>query len=275
MDIDSIAAGADFISELHKAIRQSDVLVALIGRRWLSAADMAGRRRLDDPSDYVRLELEAALSDGLRVIPTLVQGASVPTSEELPATLRPLIRRQAIELRDATFARDARRLVQRLDEIRLEIVREQRERAAQAKRDEAIARKRKREEARHPPQESGVAGHPLRGWFWDLTEPYREARARFTLLAKLVMLVTVLSPVLFTYYYTKIAPTNESRALAQDALALIPFKKKEAGEIAAKALAKRPTAEASGAVRQVAMLRGAAGGGTSRLLAFVVLEWTR
>jgi hypothetical protein len=73
--IDSIAPGGDFIEVITSAVGSCDVLLALIGDRWLTIADEDGRRRLDNPDDFVRLEIEAALTRNVRVIPILVDGA--------------------------------------------------------------------------------------------------------------------------------------------------------------------------------------------------------
>jgi len=75
-DVDTIAPGDDFVEIIEKSIGTADVLVALIGREWLSAANPDGRRRLDDPDDFVRLELGKALERNVRVVPVLVQGRS-------------------------------------------------------------------------------------------------------------------------------------------------------------------------------------------------------
>jgi hypothetical protein len=84
------------------------VLLALIGRNWLHAADKRGRRRLNSPEDFVRLEIAAALRRDIAVIPLLVQGATMPSKEELPPDLQALAWRNAAELRhtrwDADFA---------------------------------------------------------------------------------------------------------------------------------------------------------------------------
>jgi TIR domain len=78
MDVDSIEPGVDFSDAIQQAIGSSDVLLALIGPDWLTATDQDGRRRLDDPDDIVRLEVEAALECGVRVIPVLAEGATMP-----------------------------------------------------------------------------------------------------------------------------------------------------------------------------------------------------
>jgi glycerophosphoryl diester phosphodiesterase len=109
-DVDDIEPGDDFIATLQAAVASCDVLLALIGPQWLSINDGNGGRRLEDPSDFVRLEIETALSrDDVRVIPILVDHATMPKENELPTGLRPLTRRQAIEISPVTF--DTRRLV--------------------------------------------------------------------------------------------------------------------------------------------------------------------
>ncbi len=114
-DIDSIEPGDDFVQTITDAVGSCDVLLALIGDEWLTIADGHGRRRLDDVNDFVRLEIEAALSRNVRVIPILVQGARMPRVEELPASLAGLVRRQALELSPNRFATDLDRLLRVLE----------------------------------------------------------------------------------------------------------------------------------------------------------------
>ena len=110
-DVDSIALGDDFVEAITRAVGSCDVLIALIGDQWLTVSDEHGRRRLDDPHDYVRLEVEAALARNVRVIPVLVDGARMPRAEELPDALAPLVRRQALELSPSRFDSDTERLI--------------------------------------------------------------------------------------------------------------------------------------------------------------------
>ncbi len=117
MDIDTIDLGADYRQTIDRAIASCDVAIALIGRGWLSATDEDGRRRLDDPDDVLRLELERALARELVIVPACVQGAEVPGEEDLPPTLAPLARRQGIELRDTSWRDDVGRLLRRLERI--------------------------------------------------------------------------------------------------------------------------------------------------------------
>ena len=114
-DIDSIELGDDFVEVITAAVGSCDALLALIGDRWLSSTGRDGQRRLDDPDDFVRLEIEAALARNVRVIPILVEGAQMPRAEELPASLAKLARRQALELGPARFDTDTRRLLRVLD----------------------------------------------------------------------------------------------------------------------------------------------------------------
>jgi hypothetical protein len=105
--------GVDFSERLDEAVGACSLLIALIGEGWLAARDAAGHRRLDDPEDFVHQELAAALArGGLRVIPVLVEGATMPRAEDLPNDLKPLARRNARELSHARWEYDAGRLVE-------------------------------------------------------------------------------------------------------------------------------------------------------------------
>ena len=116
-DVDSIELGDDFVEVITTAVGSCEVLLALIGSRWLTVADRNGQRRLDDPHDFVRLEIEAAFTRNVRVIPVLVEGARMPRADELPASLTKLARRQAVELSPARFDFDTRQLFRVLDRI--------------------------------------------------------------------------------------------------------------------------------------------------------------
>jgi hypothetical protein len=135
MDVDTIALGQDFNVAIDHALASCDAVVALIGRNWLDATDATGRRRLDDPRDVLRLELERALSRALVVVPTCVQGTPLPKEDELPNTLAPLARRQGIELRDDAWRDDVARLARQLEEaVRPSAQSKSPERSAVAKR---------------------------------------------------------------------------------------------------------------------------------------------
>ena len=118
-DVDSIALGDDFVDAITAAVSSTDVLLALIGDKWLGMVDEHGERRLDDPDDFVRLEIEAALKGDVRVIPILVEGARMPRSEELPQSVAALARRQALELTSSRFSADTRTLLSVLEKTLL------------------------------------------------------------------------------------------------------------------------------------------------------------
>ena len=113
-DVDSILLGDDFVEKINETIERCDVLLALIGKRWLTLTSDDGRRRLDNPDDFVRLEIETGLSRNIRVIPVLIDGARMPDVTELPPSMSKLAYRQALELGPSRFAADARRLLRAL-----------------------------------------------------------------------------------------------------------------------------------------------------------------
>jgi hypothetical protein len=115
-DVDSIAPGLDFEAALARAIGGASVMLAVIGPRWVDMRDAQGRRRLDDPQDTVRREIEAALAAGLPVIPVLVEGARMPPAEALPASLAAFARCQAAVLDDAGWQDDVARLTTQLQQ---------------------------------------------------------------------------------------------------------------------------------------------------------------
>jgi hypothetical protein len=102
--------GDDFVEVIERQVRACDVFLAVIGRNWINIRTTDGRRRLDDQSDFVRIEIETALRLRKRVIPVLLDHAEMPAAADLPATLAGLSRRQAARLHHETFRRDAERL---------------------------------------------------------------------------------------------------------------------------------------------------------------------
>jgi ankyrin repeat protein len=109
-DLDSIDAGADFLETIRAQVRESDVLLALIGPRWITAADVNGHWRLASDDDLVRTEIVTALGSGTRVIPVLLAGAKMPEARNLPGDLGKLARLNAVEIRDSHFDQDVAEL---------------------------------------------------------------------------------------------------------------------------------------------------------------------
>ena len=111
-----IPPGADFGEYITSLVDKCNVVLAIIGPSWLDARDREGERRIDNPDDWVRLEIERALArDGVEVIPVLVDGARLPPREELPESLLALRRRNAFELSDRRWDYDVGQLGQHLD----------------------------------------------------------------------------------------------------------------------------------------------------------------
>lgn len=117
MDVDSIRPGTDFTAVVREAVDRADVLLALIGPTWLTAADESGSRRLDNPEDWVVTEIGTALAAGTPVVPVLVDGAHMPTRQDLPHALVPLASRQALTLTHESFAADCTRVIDTIENL--------------------------------------------------------------------------------------------------------------------------------------------------------------
>src|SRR6266511_3782105 len=116
MDVDHIPPGVDFVTHLNNQVAACDVFLAIIGPNWLNVTNEKGERRLDATDDFVAIEIAAALARNIRVIPVLVDGARMPKAGDLPKSLKPLVRRQAIDLRHTHFGRDADALIEKISE---------------------------------------------------------------------------------------------------------------------------------------------------------------
>jgi hypothetical protein len=106
IDVDQIRAGENFASVLNSRLGLSNAMLTIIGPNWLTALDSSGKRRLDDPEDWVRMEVATALLKGTRVIPVLVGGAKLPKADELPDDLKPIVKRQAAVVGTNNFRHD-------------------------------------------------------------------------------------------------------------------------------------------------------------------------
>lgn len=95
--------GIDFRDQLKEALAKCSVLIVLIGEKWVNITDDKGKRRLDNPADWVRIEVATGLKRGIPVIPVLLKGAAHPTEAELPKLLHALAHRQSIVIRDDPF----------------------------------------------------------------------------------------------------------------------------------------------------------------------------
>ncbi len=115
-DVDNLPIGVDFRSVINREIGSSDVLLVVIGPNWINATDEYGQRRLDSPTDFVRIEIELALRrKTLLIVPLLVNGAMMPTEDQLPEPIRDLVFRHAAIVRDdPDFRRDIARLIEQI-----------------------------------------------------------------------------------------------------------------------------------------------------------------
>jgi hypothetical protein len=118
MDVDSLHTplGSDYREQVWQHIGSSGIVLAIIGRRWLSIADTKGEQRLQDPEDLVRQEITYALDRGIPVIPVLVENAVLPAATELPGHLTSLPDHQAIQLSDERWHYDIGRLMARIED---------------------------------------------------------------------------------------------------------------------------------------------------------------
>jgi|GEM_PF-2057719 hypothetical protein len=116
-DVDKLEPGEDYEVALDHALDSCVALIAVIASRWSSITTQAGLRRLEDPRDWVRAEISRALARGVRVIPVLISGAIMPQEVEVPADLKPLLKRQAFELSDRHWKQELELLAQALEKI--------------------------------------------------------------------------------------------------------------------------------------------------------------
>jgi formylglycine-generating enzyme required for sulfatase activity len=114
MDVDAIPLGANFIKVLRDEVAKCDVLLALIGPNWLNVRDEEGNRRLDNPRDFLRIEIAAALQRDIPVIPILLDGARMPNASQLPRDLKELSARNGLDIRHASFHSDMDKLIRGL-----------------------------------------------------------------------------------------------------------------------------------------------------------------
>lgn len=110
-DITSIPPGQTFAEFIGARLEGCVVMLVLIGTQWLRITDDAGKRRLEDPEDWVRKEIVAALQRDILVVPVLLCGAVLPAATDLPEDLRPLVERNAVTMSDDDFEHDVEQLI--------------------------------------------------------------------------------------------------------------------------------------------------------------------
>jgi TIR domain len=157
-DMDTITIGSDFVEAIDKALNDAEVMLVMIGPKWLATE---GRRRLNEPDDFVRIEIAAGLQrPDVRVIPVLVGGATMPSEAELPRDISTLTRRHAFEMTDRHWRRDRAELLDNLDNIlgvdegARQREKERREREEAERREREEAERRRQEEERREREEA-------------------------------------------------------------------------------------------------------------------------
>lgn len=148
LDVDNIAPGLDFVRVLNERVAECDIVLAVIGKGWINSPDANGNRRLDDPDDFVRIEITSALNQGKRVIPVLVGEAQMPRPEDLPAALQPLARRNAVRLTHERFRADTQGLIKAIQQGLHDIEAERQAQAEAARRAKAEEERKRQEEER-------------------------------------------------------------------------------------------------------------------------------
>jgi hypothetical protein len=119
-DVDDIPLGSDFREIVKDSIESCDAVLVIIGSTWCDVMDDEGRKRLDNPTDFVRIEVETALQSKKMVVPILVTGATMPHEEDIPSNLRDLLFRNAATVRDdPDFNRDVARLTEQVRKLTL------------------------------------------------------------------------------------------------------------------------------------------------------------
>jgi hypothetical protein len=114
-DIPTLSIGVDFVKAIEDCIRQCHAVAVIIGKEWLATTDNDGNRRIDRTDDQVRLEIEAALQHSIPIVPILVGASRMPTAVELPTSISALATINAIELTDARWDFDVKRLIEALE----------------------------------------------------------------------------------------------------------------------------------------------------------------
>ena len=117
IDVDSIPLGVNFVKVLGEEVVKCHVLLAIIGPDWLDARDEDGNRRLENPNDFVRIEIATALKRDVPVIPILLEGTRIPKADQLPDDLKELTERNALNVRHVSFLDDMERLIRGLKRV--------------------------------------------------------------------------------------------------------------------------------------------------------------
>lgn len=116
-DHSSIEPGVKWPAKLEEGLKHASIVISIIGPNWLRSSDKWGRRRIDEPDDWVRKEIETALLNKKLLLPVLVAGASLPPRDKIPDSLAPFLDHQVVELRDAFWQHDIQLVLERIKSV--------------------------------------------------------------------------------------------------------------------------------------------------------------
>lgn len=116
-DVDKIGPGMDFVEVISQWLETCDVMLLVIGPDWLGANESSSRQRIFDENDWIRLEVSMALKRNITIVPVLIRGANLPSPNELPEDMQPLLRRQAFEITNKRWKYDTEQLANRLKKL--------------------------------------------------------------------------------------------------------------------------------------------------------------
>jgi hypothetical protein len=238
MDVTGIAPGRDFRKVVDRNVGSCGILLALIGKGWVDAKDANGRRRLDDPLDFVRLETASALKREIPVVPVLLRGASMPSAEQLPEDIKDLVYRNAVELTHARGGSDVQILI---EAIRPDVQVELANGATDAVSGEPLPHGIRPAES--PPADSAPRPKPSLRWKW---------------LAASVVAAGLAAGVVATYEYRKSEKIAALEAAAREAKEREAAAKEAAKEAAAREASEKEAAAAKQAAAKEAAAREAA-----------------
>jgi TIR domain len=208
MDVDNIEPGADFVQAIEDIVSACDVLIAVIGHRWLTSSDHWGKRRLDNPQDLVRLEVATALKRGIRVVPVLVEGAKIPKAGQLPNDLKLLVRRNALEIGHTRFNSDSENLIAAVERALGEAIEHQRKLETKDQLDSGLSRE---EEQQRIPDPSQL---PASLWASRSRSPENGNLRRVLAVVVPVIVVFGLAVIAAVYLNFRPPKVTEPRALA-------------------------------------------------------------
>ena len=197
MDLDTIEPGENFLKAIEKTVSECDVLIAVIGALWLTCKDEQGGRRLDNPEDFVRMEIATALRRDIRVIPVLVDGALMPRPTDLPDDLKQLFFRNALQVEATHFDDNCKKLMTTIEQVLGKTAAERREREEETEREASRRERERRARAKGTSRRASEGKEKQTGRMLTPEHPRLRLLARLSLVAFVLFLLRWLLPFQF------------------------------------------------------------------------------